>query len=83
MPVNKINRSDGTTVDKDLQEAEQADITAKARRVILTDSDGTSFSTANPLPVDTELAFNGNLIIDNINVFATDISDGDTASFFS
>ncbi len=40
MPVNKIVRGDGTTVKIDLQEAEQADITAKARRVILVDASG-------------------------------------------
>lgn len=40
--VNQVTRdSDGTTVRIDKQEAEQADITARAKRVLLVNSSGT------------------------------------------
>ena len=67
MPRQKVLRdSDGTTIDLAKEEAEHADLTANAKRVILTDTDGTPFSSANPLNVDTELTLNGDVIIDNI-----------------
>ena len=52
-------KSDGETIDLDLQSAEESDITSRAKRVILTDSDGTAFSSANPIPVDTEVSIGG------------------------
>ena len=36
-----VRTSDGSTIDLNLQEAEQANITARAKRVILVDSSGT------------------------------------------
>lgn len=65
--------SDGSTVDLDKQEAEHADTTANAKRVILTDTDGTAFSSSNPLNVDTEITLDG-ATIDNIDI--QDISAG-------
>jgi len=41
MSMRQMVRSDGVTVDLDLQEAEQAHIVAKAKRVILVNSSGT------------------------------------------
>lgn len=55
MPRESITRdSDGLTIDLAQEEAEYADTTANAKRVILTDTDGTAFSSSNPLNVDTE-----------------------------
>ncbi len=76
-----LRDSDGATIDLLQEESEHADTTARAKRVILTDSDGTAFSSSNPLNVDTELTLDGNVIIDNVSVFATDISDSSTTSF--
>ena len=76
-----LRDSDATTVDLKQEDAEHADLTARAKRVILTDSDGTPFSSSNPLNVDTELTIDGNVVIDNVSVFATDISDSTTTSF--
>ena len=73
--------SDGTVVDVVQEEAEHAHLTANAKRIILVDSTGTVIGSANPLPVDTELTLDGNVIIDNVTVFATDISDSSTKSF--
>jgi len=63
-----ITRSDGETVDLVKEEADQADLDASARRVILVDSSGNSVSTSNPLPVDTEISLNGDLIVENVTV---------------
>ena len=78
---NVLRDSDSATIDLKQEEAEHADTTANAKRVILTDTDGTAFSSSNPLNVDTEITLDGNVIIDNIAVFATDISDSSTTSF--
>ena len=63
-----ITRSDGETVDVVAEEANQADLSASAKRVILVDSSGNSISTSNPLPVDTEISLNGDLIVENVTV---------------
>ena len=73
--------SDGETIDLKEEEAEHADLTANAKRVILTDAAGDAITSLNPLPVDTELTLDGNVIIDNVSVYATDISDSTTTSF--
>jgi hypothetical protein len=52
MTREKILRdSDALTVDLAKQDAEQAHITAKAKRAILVDSTGTIISSVNPLPI--------------------------------
>lgn len=45
-----IRRSDGKTIDLEIQDAEQVGLTAKAKRTILVDSAGDEISLANPLP---------------------------------
>lgn len=78
---NVVKRdSDAKTLRLDKQEAEQADTTAKAKRVILIDESGNPINDSNPLKVDTELTLDG-VTIDNVKVFATDISDGSTLSY--
>ncbi len=76
-----VRDSDGKTVDTGVEEAEHADLTANAKRAILVDESGNPINLANPLPVDTELTLDGNVIIDNVSVFATDIADSSTNSF--
>ena len=72
----------GAVVDTKLEESNQADTTAFARRVILIDGNGDPIPvTATGLKVDTEITLDGNLIIDNVVVFATDIADSTTAGF--
>ncbi len=74
MTNKRVTRdSDGKTIDLVQEEAEHADLTANAHRVILTDSDGTPFSSANPLNVDTELTIDGG-DINNLDI--KDISAG-------
>lgn len=55
--------------------------TPDAKRVVMVDASGNVIDASNPIPVDTELTIDGNLIIDNVSVFATDISDSTTTSF--
>jgi len=45
--------SDGKTLDIAKEEAQQADVDARARRVTLTDGAGDKISSTNPLPVDS------------------------------
>lgn len=51
-----ITRADGSTVDLNKQEAEQADLTAKAKKALLVSADGTAISNANKLPVEAEIS---------------------------
>jgi len=72
MPREKVLRdSDGKTIDVVKQEAEQADITAKAKKVLLVGSDGIAISASNRLPVDTELEVTGNVIVDKVRISGT------------
>jgi len=82
-----ITREDGETIDLDESEAESYEIDAKSKRVILTDSDGTPFSSTNPLNVDTEISLNGDLIVENVTVaslrgtvLSTSVTIGDSAT---
>ena len=90
--VNELikRESDGKTVFNKLQEAEQADINAKAKRIIPVDSSGEAISNSNPFPVVTinglvpdsydyiELGYTG----DNITtvIYKTGGSDGTTVA---
>jgi len=70
-----VRDSDGASVYIKEQEAEQADLAARARRVILVDSSGNEWTTDNPLPVDTELTVNAeNIILEKLMI--EDISAG-------
>jgi len=60
--------SDGATVDVVKEEAEQADLVANAKRVILTDANGNVIGSSNPLPVDTEISVSGDLIVENVTI---------------
>ena len=88
MPREKVLRdSDGSTIDLSKEEAEHADTTANAKRVILTDSDGTAFSSSNPLNVDTEISVNGDLIVENVivaslrgTILSSSVTIGDSAT---
>ena len=48
---------------------------ADAKRITIVDENGNVISTSNPLPVDTELTLDGNVIINNMS---TTIKDPDT-----
>lgn len=74
MTNKRVTRdSDGATIDLAQEEAEHADTTANAKRIVLVDATGTIIGAANPLPVDTELTLSG-ITIDNMNI--QDISEG-------
>jgi len=62
-----ITRSDGKTVDLDLQAAEQANLPAKAKRATLVDSTGNLITNLNPLP--TTATISGDV---NVDVATTD-----------
>jgi len=56
MTRNTVLRdSDGKTIDNEKQDAEQAELTARAKRVVLVDTDGTEFGSSNRLPVDASI----------------------------
>jgi len=63
-----IKRNDGSTVDLDLQEANQDSLTALAKRIILVDDSGNVINSSNPLPVDTEITLSGNVIVQDVDI---------------
>lgn len=73
-----VTSSTKSSVDIDNKEHEE---TPDAKRILIVDESGNVFNALNPFPVDTELTIDGNLVIDNVSVFATDISDSTTTSF--
>jgi len=62
--------SDGKTVDLELQAAEQADLTARAKKTTIVDSTGTAISNANPLPTTATISGDVNVDITSISVQA-------------
>jgi len=76
MPREKVLRdSDEKTIDVVKEEAEQADITAKAKKVRLVDESGNAINSDNPLPVDTEITVNAeDIIVEKVKI--EDISAG-------